>query len=1189
MSLKVVEYYIQTLKEYTAKLKKDKITLLMQVGEFFEIYGLVYPDGTRVGNLWEFCDNVNLKVALKPQVVYNNSAIQVYMGGVGESYINPYIQKAVDRFGWTIVIFEQSRIGNSNKFERNEASIISPGININSDNFSNITMIIYMEQVRKYYSTPKHTTQYQKTGDRDKYTDNNQINIGVAFVDCLTGENGIMAINNSPASDISIPLDELLKILTIKNPNELYIYLENFDYNPADTSSQTTQTAQTTLTDDDLINALHLFNYNFKIIRDPSSNPTLDIIHKLQYQTSIFDQVYIRHRGIMDIMQQLGIDGAEHTYSRIALTLIIDFINKHDKTIIEKLSAPEIIVNSDKYLMLANNSLEQLDIIDNYKTEYKKNINCKRLSLLELLDNTKTPLGKILLRQRLSIPITDETILKTRYNQIAEMLELHINHIKQYSTDKFGSPLHQLRQKLENIRNIENYLRKVITLKIQPQEVSPYIESLSNCSRVYEYIQEFTNTKSNNQQIKHIHHLLPNEKQVENFTRCQNKFKTDLLLETMNCSVWNGIESNPFRKGINKPLDNLQEEIDNDRGFLDSLLLELSKVIDPKYEAIHSTTQPHSPNIIKSLIFIGENANKGIHIFTNTSRKDILEAYFAKPHAQLRVGNYRISSKDIKFLKMKESKWEIEIPLLKTSNGTLKVNIDRIGKLAKQEFLEWLRENIINQTDILDALNSFAIFIANIDVLQANVLNAIEKGYTKPEIDSSAIHSFMKAEKLRHPIIEHINTATKYVPNDVIMGTQGVDGKEVDGILLFGVNAVGKSSLMKSLGINVIMAQAGMYVASSRFQYKPYKYLFTRIRNNDNLYAGLSSFEVEMKEFKVILKYANEDSIILGDELAAGTNTEDATAIVASGVIELSKRKSNFLFATHLHFLADMNCIKELGNVRLCHLLVERDLENPKKLIYNRKLSEGNGPKSYGILVCDAMNMDIEFLNRAKSIRESIEISKTNTNVSIGEVGSKYNKNKVISLCEICLEESSSDVHHINQQCDANNCDLIDDLELGLFNKNKLWNLVSLCKKCHQSVHSSPPRININGYINTSNGIELCYELLDNKPVVKQKIIANIINNSLNSLLDGSLNNAVVGGNNSNKDIKMSLVNVANTIPKKNIKNLKQSVGIDFSDDINKIILDMKSNNVTPKKIQFDLKRYHNIEITQQQIREIKN
>ena len=49
--------------------------------------------------------------------------------------------------------------------------------------------------------------------------------------------------------------------------------------------------------------------------------------------------------------------------------------------------------------------------------------------------------------------------------------------------------------------------------------------------------------------------------------------------------------------------------------------------------------------------------------------------------------------------------------------------------------------------------------------------------------------------------------------------------------------------------------------------------MFTRIRNNDDIYAGLSSFEVEMKEFNVILKYANENSIILGDELCSGTET----------------------------------------------------------------------------------------------------------------------------------------------------------------------------------------------------------------------------------------------------------------------------------------------------------------------------
>lgn len=1089
MSIKVVEQYIQTLKEYTAKLNKEKVTLLMQVGEFFEIYGLIYPDGTRVGNVWEFCDNVNLKVALKPQVVYDDPTIQVYMGGVGESYINPYIQKAVDRYGWTIIIFEQIRIGNSNKFERKEASIISPGININSDNFSNIAMVIYMEQIKQYIKL---------TPNKDKF----QINIGVAFVDCLTGDNGIMTLNNMQSSDISIPLDEILKLLTIKNPKELYIYLENID-----------------ITDDDFITALHLFNYNFKIIR----NHPLDNCLKLQYQKIIFEQTYINHLGLLDITQQLGIDSIEHTYSRIALTLLIEFIMKHDKTIIHKLTLPEIIFNSDKYLMLANNSLEQLDILTNTTSSYgNSNRYNKRFTLLELLDNTQTPMGKLLLRQQLSIPITDEATLEQRYTHIEELIQIHTQYLTTMMvTDKYGSPLFQLRKKLSTIKNIENYLRKIITAKINPFEITNYITSLNNCKLVYEYINTFQ-TDSNIRK-----YILPCIEQYKTFCNILDKLNKDIQLANLNCNVWNSVENNPFMKNVNKILDELQDEIDSDRNFLDLLIIALSKIIDSKYT-------PPATSTTKQLIFVGENANKGIHIFTNTTRKDILETYFVKN--TIKVGKYTITNKDIKFLKMKESKWEIEIPFLKTSNGTLKANIDRIGKLAKQEMLEWMKINIIDNTPILDTLTTFAHFIATCDVLQSNVLNAIEKGYTKPSINKNASRSCMNVEKIRHPIIEHINTSTKYIPNDITLGTNTIDG-----ILLFGVNAVGKSSLMKSIGINIIMAQAGMYVACSKMTYKPYKYLFTRIRNNDNLYAGLSSFEVEMKEFKVILKYADENSIILGDELAAGTNTEDATAIVASGVIELSQRKSNFLFATHLHFLANMQCIKTLSNIRMCHLLVEFDPLNPKKLIYNRKLLEGNGPKSYGILVCDAMNMDNNFLNRAKEIRQTLDITNINSSTSTSNsnaVGwSKYNKDKIIIKCEICSEISNNDacdVHHINQQCDANTCDLIDDNTFGIFNKNKLWNLVSLCKTCHQAIHSSPPRIQINGYNKTSNGIELDYKYLD-----------------------------------TNLDLG----------------NDKKCIDESITDEIQKLILDMKKNNYTPKKIQFNLKRNHNITVSQQTIR----
>jgi len=1180
MTQKVVEFYFETLKEYKKKLNKEKVALLMQVGSFLEIYGIIYEDDRKEGNLWEFCDNLNLKIGKQAQDSYNSTKVEIYMGGVPEPFANPYIQKAVDRFGWTIVLFEQNRVGNSNKYERIESRIISPGINIDSESntFSNITMIIYIEQVKNYYinktnkSNNINNTNYKN--NNIKYNDY-QINIGLSFIDCLTGANGVMSINNSSASDVSIPFDELLKLLTIKNPNELIIYVQNSNNDSS------------IFSDDDLINALHLFNYQFKIIRETID----DKYNNLIYQGKIFETIYKKYRGILNIMQQLDIEAIEHTYSRIALTLLLEYVINHDKTIIENLERPEIMLNSNSYLMLANNCLEQLDIIDNMKTQESYKLSSKRISLLDLLDNTKTPLGKILLRQRLSIPITDDKVLEDRYKAIGELVELHNiymingdnitsnNSMKSNSTnstnssnsntrisnnnksnDKYGSPLHQLRMKLTGIKNINNYLRKIIANKIQPNDIGNYIESLEKCITIYEY-----------EKIKYspkILELMPSEKSYYLFTTLCKTFASDINLDSLESAhIWSSVESNPFNKGVSLELDNLQSEIDNDRDFLNMLVNELSKIIDPKFDPIISNT----------LINIGENVTKGIHISTSKVRKEALEAYFAKSKASIKIGNYNITNKEISFKQMKESKWEIDIIYLKTSNGTLKSNIEKMTKLVKKEIIKWLNDKIINNTDVLDSLSDMSQFISEIDLLQSNVINVVDKGYTCPQIDMNSENSYFKAEMLRHPIIEHISTMSKYVPNDIAMNSD-----EVSGILLFGVNAVGKSSLMKSIGINIIMAQAGMYVASSKFTYKPYKYLFTRIRNNDNLYAGLSSFEVEMKEFKVILRYANSESIILGDELCSGTETQDATALVASGIGLLSKRNCSFIFATHLHFLADMSYIKELKNIKLCHMSVELDPKNPKKLLYSRKIQNGSGPKSYGILVCESMDLDNEFIAKAKEIRQSMDNRNHNHNnhnelavINSTVIGSKYNSEKIIGMCEVCNKTVACDVHHINQQCDANHNNLIDNSEYGIFNKNKLWNLVALCKDCHNSIHNVPSKLCIIGYTNTSIGVELDYKWFDND------------DNTDNDYNDNNIKNDDTNNENNEIKINETKTKIEVTTEIKHKKNKISKINnIELSNLVKQMINDMKLSNNTAKKIQYDIKRYHNIDISQQSIRD---
>ena len=112
-----------------------------------------------------------------------------------------------------------------------------------------------------------------------------------------------------------------------------------------------------------------------------------------------------------------------------------------------------------------------------------------------------------------------------------------------------------------------------------------------------------------------------------------------------------------------------------------------------------------------------------------------------------------------------------------------------------------------------------------------------------------------------------------------------------NGILLYGTNAVGKTSFIKAIGISIIMAQAGLYVPALEFTYYPYKTLFTRILGNDNIFKGLSTFAVEMTELRTILQMADENSLILGDELCSGTESDSALSIFVAGLEILHKKK----------------------------------------------------------------------------------------------------------------------------------------------------------------------------------------------------------------------------------------------------------------------------------------------------------
>jgi DNA mismatch repair protein MutS len=295
------------------------------------------------------------------------------------------------------------------------------------------------------------------------------------------------------------------------------------------------------------------------------------------------------------------------------------------------------------------------------------------------------------------------------------------------------------------------------------------------------------------------------------------------------------------------------------------------------------------------------------------------------------------------------------------------------------------------------------------------------------------------------------------VANDLYLGKCSdkrsglvVQENAANGILLYGTNAVGKTSLIRALGIAVIMAQAGLYVPCFAFTYRPYTAIFSRILGNDNLFKGLSTFAMEMSELRVILKMADQNSLVLGDELCSGTETESALSIFVAGLVKLHDIRASFIFATHCHEIVNYEEVRSLTNLALKHMAVHYDRELDA-LVYDRKVQDGPGNRMYGLEVCKSLHLDEEFLEQAYRIRTKY------FPVVAGELvhtTSQYNTKKIRGLCEMCNVELGQEVHHLEPQCLANTDGMIAVPDHhGVFHKNHPANLLSVCEACHLAAH----------------------------------------------------------------------------------------------------------------------------------------
>ena len=979
-----LEYQVTYQKKYG-----DKTIILMQVGSFFEAYAI---DGDtekiNVENLYYICDLMNIQISRKNKNILKSSRSNPLMAGFPLPAIDKFIQILMNNH-FTVILIEQ--VTEPPEPERKITNIFSPGTQINycpSDETSNLISV--------YIDTVKDLKRYQDT-----------VCIGLSVIDLTTGKS-IVYECYSDKDDINKAYDEVFRFIQSHNPREIIFNIKSCD-----------------LTPDKLISYLELHRKTYHFV---SGDNLEKAVLKLSYQKSFLEKVYLtQYKTQLSIHEFLDLENK--IYGTISFIYLLQFAYEHNESVIQKIEPPQIW-NSNQYLILTSDSINQLNVVD---TSPNSNVNNKFNSLLGIVNNASTAVGKRFLKDQLLNPINSTNVLKRRYRcirdlqqRIGESEELKYKVMEEY---------------LKKIMDIERLHRRMGLKILQPAD-------FANLDMAYQSITSLIKNDNIFSEDTEIKEILPSPEIIGKFHTMIQEY-TDLFdLDEIGKYHLNNITGSFFRLGKIPEIDTLQQKIHKYRNRLDKLADKLSYYIEK-----------HS-----QFVRVEYTDKDGYYLQTTKKRGEVLRKSFTN------LGNKTFTvSDEYDALTLKPKDFE-----LKFLKDRTKINSDLITKISYKlrglqaslqqktcevylEKLEYFYENY----NIV--LQKISLLVAQLDFFKSNAKTAIMFGYTEPVMIPNK-KSFVNIKNMRHPIIERISTSSEYVPNDVIIGLE-----QIDGMLLYGCNAVGKSSLMKAIGLNIIMAQAGMFVAASEFIFQPFDYIFTRISDNDNLFKGQSSFAVEMSELRSILKRSNSRSMVLGDELCSGTESVSAQSIFAASMIQLSQRNVNFIFATHLHELYKMEEIQRLENVKAYHLKVIFD-EVTKSLIYDRKLEEGNGPTIYGLEVCKAMDLDKDFLNLANRLRK--EIIEQNEKV-VNTHQSQYNSELYMDKCEICGEKSM-ETHHIKEQhlFDENN--MLDHVP-----KNNLSNLVPLCADCHLNVHHG--NLIIRGYQDTSEGRKLDFEFTNQK------------------------------------------------------------------------------------------------------------
>lgn len=256
--------------------------------------------------------------------------------------------------------------------------------------------------------------------------------------------------------------------------------------------------------------------------------------------------------------------------------------------------------------------------------------------------------------------------------------------------------------------------------------------------------------------------------------------------------------------------------------------------------------------------------------------------------------------------------------------------------------------------------------IAELDLQSALAELSITEEWTRPAVSDDRSFKILGG---RHPVVDAAlrkQASGSFVANDCDL-TDGQDTKRL--WLLTGPNMAGKSTFLRQNALIAILAQMGSFVPATSAQIGLVSQLFSRVGASDDLARGRSTFMVEMVETAAILNQADQNALVILDEIGRGTATYDGLSIAWATLEHLHEgNQCRALFATHYHELTQLSS-------KLDHLLnatiAVREWEGD--IIFLHEVKQGAADRSYGVQVAQLAGLPASVVERARVVLEALE------------------------------------------------------------------------------------------------------------------------------------------------------------------------------------------------------------------------